>query len=125
MRKMNQQTIYIYNDVKSGKIKYRVAKEYGVSKQRVDQIVKRLDNKEFVPAYIYHIHYPKIREWARKQNIGFMELTEKMSNNEVKPNTIYRFLQGKSGGNIKVIQAVLSATGMTFEEAFGDYNGSY
>lgn len=61
------------------------------------------------------IIYPAINKWFEKNNKTFEAMARGQG---VSGAGIKYFLRGQRGGTKRVIDAVLSATGMTYEEAF-------
>lgn len=126
-----ERNIEIYKAVRSGeKSEYAVAKELGISRQRVNQIMDTLDTIESaVPKQqrvkrkfnvsTARVVYPAIREWMDENKITlkqFDAMTGTPSNTQNTP--LRRFLQGETRIKIDLIKKILEVTGLTFEEAF-------
>lgn len=93
-----------------------IGDKFGVSKQRISQIVQR---GMYCKKSRYHHSnaciYPNIAHW-RKQNRYTMKQFSELSG--IKITTLSNLLRGECSTSKKIIDQLLSATGLTYEEAF-------
>lgn len=112
----------IYQDVMNGQSKISVAVKYGLSKTRVEAILRDIVNGKTERKTVYKsvnkVIYPNIRAWMIENDISLKRFREMIGDYKVAMDTFRRFVFGESGGSIELIKEVLRVTGMTFEEAF-------
>lgn len=124
-----ERNIEIYRNIKGKKrTGVQLADEYGITKQRVSDIVKRMDRaidkieKSYSEEYYYkslnNVVYKNIAEWLNKQKMNMKTFSELCGYSARSGSMVGRFLRGESPGNIHVIKKILEVTGMDFETAF-------
>lgn len=117
-----ERNIEIYRAVKSGqKTQNQVAKEIGVSRQRINQVIKIVENAAKSggtswKASASRVIYPAIGKWMREKNLTMGQFSEICIH--CSSHCLRNFLFGESKGSIDLIKSILKVTGMTFEEAF-------
>lgn len=119
-----ERNIEIYREVRQKKNRQaKVAKEFGVTRQRVSQIVQQFDRAECDVYWKFNksssqVIYKGIRNWMRENNLSMTAFGELL--NQKRPDGIRSFLYGQANGNINMIRDILDVTGLTFEEAFAE-----
>ena len=117
-RKRNHEIYQMYTQGFAGGKQYsmsEIAEIYGLTKQRVSAIISSKSSKRKLET-VADVVYPSIKEWIIEHNLSLNQFVRKMG--FTRYAKAYRFLRGDDLGNIKIIKAVLEATGLTFEEAF-------
>lgn len=97
----------------------KIADEFGISKQRVYQIIGKPD-KRIICIKKSQCIYPELRKWLIENNMSINALTRKIYGS-VEPNnrqTISRLLKGSNLPTKRTVDKVLKATGLTYEQAF-------
>lgn len=96
-----------------------IGRSFGLSKQRVQQILRRGGEK---PKRKFHKNRPrsvfyKLDDWAREHDCSWMELACQC---EMNPSLFYRNFVHGIGGNPgkRTIDRLLQITGLTYEELF-------
>lgn len=92
-----------------------IAGKYGVTKERVRQL---LTPSQRAPKVFVCI-YPGLKKWMMDNEYSCPRFIND-SGLPVHINTFYSCITGKSTFNINVIKCILAFTGLTFEEAFGE-----
>ncbi len=93
-----------------------IAKEFGLSRQRVHQIV---GNNAFLPGRpIRKCAFPGLAKWMFEHGISTKQLAEVL--NCMNYYTLGYKLRGIYQFTMPEIKAILAYTGLTFEEAFGE-----
>lgn len=94
-----------------------IGERYGVSKEYVRQLIgtpSGIDCRVKVKSI-----YKGLRNWMESNNISSYKLSNMLSCAE-NYTCFSRKITGKSALTIREIKNILSVTGMTFEEAFGE-----
>lgn len=108
-----EQKIEAYTMLLDGNTYEAVARHFGVSKQRINQMfphalaVKRMDGTKCV--------YPAIFEFMAANGMTCLALAKKAG---VSSPTLYSALSGERGPSKRTIDKILAATGLTYEAAF-------
>ena len=97
----------------------RIGELFGVSKQRVCQILSGQDacgrrgiNKQNrLDNYVF----PNIAIWMNEHNYSARRFSKEISVND---NSFSKYMRGENEPTLSVIKAIIEFTGMTFEEAF-------
>lgn len=96
---------------RDGRTLRAIAADYGVSHQRIHQIVtggpRRNKHLECI--------YPGLRQWIVKKDYSARELAEVTG---LSQRRLYSWLSGATNPPILAIKRILEVTGMDFEEAF-------
>ena len=99
-----------------------IGKVMGVSKQRVYQIIGGTEMNYFKEIGPDECVYPNLRKWMNENRISRPKLTRLMYGEEkyapTRWETVGRVLGGANCRKT-VIDRILKATGLTYEEAFG------
>jgi predicted transcriptional regulator len=94
-----------------------IGKEFGVTRERIRQILEKNIKQPIVPVEQTYI-YPGLRNWMLTNGCNANKLRNET--NVCKTMTgFYNKLKGRSNFSINEIKTLLSYTGLTFEEAFG------
>lgn len=92
-----------------------IADRYGISKERVRQVMKvgSMDKKmgESKKKWVY----PNAIKWAERNHISVYRIA---ADTGITPNTLHNALKGKHQPNKTTIDALLRVSGMTYEEFF-------
>ena len=103
-----------------GRTYEEIAKHFGVSRQRVFQIVGGTNPYHFVGVTDEQCVYPTIRKWMNDNKISRNEVTRMIYGN-ILPNN-YRRTMCRLAGRTEIgkdfIDKILELTGFTYEEAF-------
>jgi hypothetical protein len=97
-----------------------IAEEFGVSKQRVYQLIGQGDKRYFHTVSEKRCIWKGIREWMNDNRIGVSPLVRKMygNANPTSQNRISGYLAGEIELRKEMIDILLDITGLTYEEAF-------
>ena len=98
-----------------------IANRYGISKQRVYQIVGREHKAKFRPLTEARCVYPVLRKWMNDNRISKAELCRRMYGNNSGTNStnLCEILCGRQKGVTKsTIDKLIKATGLKYEELF-------
>lgn len=90
-----------------------IAKEFGVTKQRIQQIMFRTLGERHRKSND-KIFYPNIRKWLEEKELTIRKFAQ---SNGLNYGTILRALQHDKMST-KTANQILKATGLTYEEAF-------
>lgn len=97
-----------------------LSKLFGVSHQRVQQIVGKHDGRYFRTITKENCVYDAIRNWLNENRISLAEFTRRMYCN-TEPNNYYNTI-GRLSGKVELtktyIDKILSITNLTYEDAF-------
>jgi len=111
-----EQKIQMIEMRKQGKSYQEIAEQFGVTRQRVHQIVNpiffnpiRCENR--LEKYVF----PNIAIWMNENGLSLFDVQELTGIHE---RTIYGFLTGRTKPRFDSICKIIEVTGMTFEEAF-------
>lgn len=91
----------------------------GTSKQRVFQLIGKIDKARFKPITEELCIYDGLRNWMNENRVSRAEFTRMMwgSLHQVNHQRLREWLKGK-GMTMYSINKILAATGLTYEEAF-------
>lgn len=90
----------------------KIGDKYGITKERVRQILEISDSKRKPKAKWI---YPNMGNYMVEHKISLKEFSEKC---EIQYWTLSNYMNGKSEPSIGAIKRMLQFTGMSFEEAF-------
>lgn len=109
----NNDKIYMFKMRLEGATYEEIAKEFGVTKQCIQQIMfrtlgerRRKSNDKIV--------YPNIRKWLEEKELTIKKFAQ---SNGLNYGTILKALQ-RDEMSTKTANQILKATGLTYEEAF-------
>lgn len=88
-----------------------IAADYGVTYQRIQQIVTENPHAKKRAVCVY----PGLRKWVADNDYTVREVSELTGINQ---RTLYSYFVGSMHPPVLVIQRILEVTGMSFEEAF-------
>ena len=114
-----ERTAMMYKLNEEGKTYNEIAAIYGISRQRVFQILRKGNKKYFRPISNRLVKYTGLRNWMNTNKISFNELIVRVFGYYHSEH--YKRLFGclKSGRlPIPLIKKILEVTGLTFEECF-------
>lgn len=97
-----------------------IGRKYGVSKQRVHQLISTTDTRYFRYITKEKCIYESIRKWMNENKVSIGELTRRIYGNK-DPSNFTRTrdrLNGKIELSKTYIDKLLSTTNLTYEEAF-------
>jgi hypothetical protein len=91
----------------------------GTSKQRVFQLIGKIDKARFKPITEELCIYDGLRNWMNENRVSRAEFTRMMwgSLHQVNHQRLREWLKGK-GMTMYSINKILTTTGLTYEEAF-------
>jgi len=118
----------IYRAIVDGKQSFgEVAKKWGLTRQSVWAIIqmkeRKLSGQTKQGELVDRIIYPGVQNWIVHNSMTIRYFCEFVCSDSVSTaGAIRRFLNGETGGNIRIIKDILQATGMTFEQAFMENN---
>lgn len=92
-----------------------IADKYGITKQRVEQILGRTRVKQ---AKLDYVVYSGLREWMSMYNMRMANLEEMLQQNGCCSGRCKDKLTGKTQFKLNEIKVIISASGLTFEELF-------
>lgn len=98
-----------------------IGKEYGISRERVRQILEEVTHgydRKARCSYMRRCIYPGLKNWLLENRMTASELNKELAF-AGKPTLFYNRMTGVTKFNIDEIKTILAYTGMTFEEAFG------
>lgn len=98
-----------------GKNLGEIGRHFGVSRQRVFQLIGSSGNHPGRP--IQKCVFPGILKWLTEHRVSVKKMSENLS---LCYSTIFLKMSGKHVFTLPEIKAILAYTGLTFEEAFGD-----
>lgn len=117
----------MYKLNEEGKSYNEIAAIYGISKQRVYQILRKGDKRYFRCISNRLVKYTGLRNWMNTNKISFNELVTRVFgyyHSEHYKRLCWRLRSGCLA--LSLIKKILEVTGLTFEECFmeEDKNGS-
>lgn len=99
---------------KEGMSLSEIGKQFGISRQRVYQII---GGEHVYPGRpLKNCVFPGITNWLRERSMPVKQFADNLHYSR---GTLYLKLWGKHTFTLNEIKEVLAYTGMTFEEAFG------
>lgn len=99
-----------------GKTHAEIGRHFGVSRERVRQIV---GNNSRLPGRPVSGHvYPSIAKWMFERSVSAAQMAEELDC--MCYATLVSKLRGRYQFTLQEIKAILAYTGMTFETAFGE-----
>lgn len=103
-----------------GKTHAEIAFSFGLSRQRVHQLIGQGDVAKFRGITSDHCVYGNIRKWMNDNKVSRSEFTRIIygENHPENSQRLRRCLMGLSQPRKNIIDKILLATGMTYEEAF-------
>jgi hypothetical protein len=109
----------MYKLNEEGKSYNEIAAIYGVSKQRVFQILRKGDKRYFRHISDRLVKYTGLRNWMNTNKISFTELVTRVFGYYHTEN-YNRLFQYLNSGHLRLplIKKILEVTGLTFEECF-------
>ena len=106
-----------------GKSYNEIAAIYGISKQRVYQILRKGDKRYFRPISNRLVKYTGLRNWMNTNKISFNELITRVFGYYHSEHYKRLFSRLRSGYlTMPLIRKILKITGLTFEECFTEEN---
>jgi transcriptional regulator with XRE-family HTH domain len=111
----------LYRQERKEGLTYReIAEKYGVSYQVVAQACGKSQPNRFRFWTKDMCIYPNVRKWLNENKITYRELQRRLGWETCSANYIYigDWLRGKTYPRKKVIDKLLSATGLTYEKFF-------
>ena len=66
-----------------------------------------------------NVVYPALADWLRKNDMSICALAQQMGYKDGNTKVVYDLLYGRFQPTIPTIRKLLTATGLTFEQAFG------
>lgn len=108
-------------EMRENGMKYQdIANELGISRQQAWYIGNQAGITGSYSSKNNIVVYKKIRDWIEKHKMRLHDFCIKCGEKCGANSKTYKFLTGKSKGNIYIINNVLKVCGLTFEEAFGE-----
>ena len=101
----------IVEQYQDGRTLRAIAADYGVSYQRIQQIVTEDPGRKKYMECIY----PGLRRWIEKNDYSAREVAEVTG---LSQRRLYSWLSGATNPPVLAIKRILEVTGMNFEEAF-------
>lgn len=105
---------------KKGKTYRQIAEEFGVSYQRVAEACSGADTQHFYPYTEKQCIYPHLRRWLNDNRVGRSEFVKRLGYVSCSQTNVRvrNCLQGKYYPTKKMIDKMISVTGLTYEELF-------
>lgn len=91
------------------------AEKFGVSREYIRQITPPVETHPRRRRAYDSCIYPNIKEWMYQNRYSYYAFSKIL---DCSPASVYNVLMGKSSPNKKLIDKILDATGMSYEEAF-------
>ena len=109
----------------SGLTYREIAEKHGVSFQAVVNACGRHAPGRFKPFTASQVVYPNLRRWLNENKVGKFELIRRMGNiaNGGAVASIGRWLRGDCYPSKLVIDKLIAATGLTYEQLFETGDG--
>ena len=104
----------------------QIADAYGISRQRVAQLIGRYSSNRHRPERTYSI-YPGVDRWMHENKMTYTEVARQLGY-AVAPGTlsrINRIFTGMSEMNKSDIDKLINLAGKTYEELFGSINKTH
>lgn len=117
-----EEKILAYSMRLDGASLQKIADQFGVTREYIRQITNGACNRASVRDRVSDCVYPNIRRWLVENKCSYNALAIKC---DLYLNSVQLALKGSDGTQKKTIDAILKATGMTYETAFsiGDTEG--
>lgn len=114
-RKRQMETLF-----ENGMTYEEIGKNFGISRQRVFQIIGGKTKYQVKPFTTETCIYSGLRKWLNEHKIGTTELTRKIYRNYSSSNreSVKKMLNGKLKITKTHIDKILEITGLTYEKAF-------
>lgn len=111
-----EQKIEIFVMRTDGYTMQEIADKFGMTKENVRLVINGLLDRKPVNTGNGRM-YPAIRRALRRKGMSVYELSRSTG---ICVATLYRAVRPNENPNKKTIDAILAATGLTYEEAFGE-----
>lgn len=99
-----------------------IAKNFGLSRQRVHQLIGKRDLQFFKMITEKQCVFKGLREWMNKKGVSRTELIRRIyGEHKYHPeisNRMYKYLTGRSDMKKSFIDKILEVTGLSYEECF-------
>ena len=114
-RKKQMETLF-----KNGMTYAEIGCQFGISRQRVAQIIGKRNEKYFRAIKCERCVYVGVRKWLIDNKISITELTRRLYGNSSSDNfhSVNNRLNGSAELTKTYIDKILKITGLTYEEAF-------
>lgn len=94
-----------------------IGEQVGVSRQRVDAIIKGILNSKASATSVNKCIYPGLKKWMLENGVTCYKMSKELG---LKNNTSFvNYISGESKFTIDRIKAIIKYTGRSFEELFG------
>lgn len=107
----NDEKIEAYTMLLNGHTMQEISDQFGVSKQRIQQLFPNAEKRYEDD----HCIYPNLAMWQRDNHVSIKTLAEHLG---ASSQQTVRWLRGEYFPTKKIIDKILALTGMTYEEAF-------
>ena len=120
MRQISEKSLQMIADREMGMTLPAIAKKYGVSRQRVQQVCAKYVPNMFIPITPEKCVYPILRKWMNENRVSKYELIRRMGNFSHPSLSIQmsRWMRGEGYPLKQTIDKILAATGLTYEQLF-------
>lgn len=108
-----QEKVEAYEMLLNGRSFREVGDNFGVSRQRIQQLFPFMERRYGHADYIY----PNIANWLRTKRMSLSCFAKKLGTD---PYTVSKWFRGITNPKKDFIDAILVLTGMTYEEAFSE-----
>lgn len=107
-----------------GKTYDYIAKQYGISRQRVYQILGKMHICYFRPITKKQVFYTGLRNWLNENKISFTELCRRVYGHYYPTQAGYliQYTNGTHPLRLPLILKLMKITGLTFENLFMEEN---
>lgn len=113
---------------REGKTYEEIAQQFGISRQRVFQILGKMDKRYFKPISKKCVFYPGLRNWMNENRISFTELCRRVYGkyHTMQYGYLWQYTSAQHPMKIGLIIKLINITGLTFEQLFleGVENGN-
>ena len=98
----------------------QIAKEFGISKQRVCKMLSNGNESYFKTITEKHCSFVGIREWLNKNKVSITEFIRRIYGvyHEERRKMMLGYLTKKHDVKKQMIDRILEITGLTYEQAF-------
>lgn len=105
---------------RNGKTYQYIADLYGISRQRVYQILGKMDQRYFKIIPKEKVVFSGLRNWLNENKINITELCRRIFGNyhTVQRERLNTYLNGKHVMSMPMILKIIDITGLTFEQLF-------
>lgn len=112
----------IIKDRESGMTCQQVAEKHGITKQRVSKIVNQRTPKAFKPITEEQCIYPNLRKWMNDKEFTISNLLYRMyfAPEGRSVDKLRRIMRGETVPKKDWIDAMIEATGMSYERLFSE-----